>query len=183
MAAASVAPALSGAVTLIKDDFSAWESAAGSFSTCDFTGFPEWTIITDQYSYLGVSFTGPAPNLIHFGGNGIYPQDEWGLNANGVLELTFQEPVYAVAGHGPGKWRYKLYLGDSLVGETFFYLGGPGDFAGVISDIAFDRVQFEPGQFNGIMFMDNVYFSAIPAPGAMGVLAVGALGFGRRARR
>lgn len=169
-------------VTLIKDDFATWESAAGAISTCDFTGFPEWTVITDQYGELGALFTGPAPNLIHHSTQS-YSQDEWGLDANGVLEVTFLEPVHAVAGHGPGKWKYKLYLADSLVGETSFYLGGPGDFAGAISDVAFDRVRFEPAQFNGIMFMDNVYFATIPAPAGLVVVLCGPVGLMRGGQR
>jgi len=34
-----------GAVTTIPDDFSKWQSAAGSFATVDFTGFQSFTII------------------------------------------------------------------------------------------------------------------------------------------
>jgi len=33
-----------------------WETAAGSWSTADFTGFPDNTPIDEQYAYLGVHF-------------------------------------------------------------------------------------------------------------------------------
>lgn len=39
-------------LTVYHQDFEGWQTAAGAYSTCDFTGFSEGTFITDQYAYL-----------------------------------------------------------------------------------------------------------------------------------
>ena len=54
-----------------------WEAAAGSFSTIDFTGFPDSTIITDQYLDLGVLFTQGNDNIEL---SGSFPNDGSGLD-------------------------------------------------------------------------------------------------------
>ncbi len=52
---ASALPAHAGVTEFT--DRAEWETAVGAFTTVNFTGFPEFTVITDQYADLGVFFT------------------------------------------------------------------------------------------------------------------------------
>ena len=162
------------------DDFTGWKSAAASYSTCDFTGFPLFTVITNQYSGLGALFTSPGPTYIDYAPGG-FAQDSWGINPQGYLEVKFLSPMNAVGGHYPGVNRIQFFLGDVFLGQTP-YLGGSGPyFGGVTSDLSFDRVRFISIVHGGIAFMDNLYFSAVPGPGPLAILLVGGM-LGRRRR-
>ena len=66
-----------------------WIAAVGPFTTIDFTGFPDGTLITDQYADLGVIFTGGTENIFL---NNSFPNDGAGLNAFGVIAMEFATP-------------------------------------------------------------------------------------------
>ncbi len=168
-------------VTVYAGDFGGWQQAvSGSFQTCDFLGFPLNTFITDQYAPLGVYFTNPGPNVVLGPSTSLFPQDLWGLGPVGTLELTFLDPQHAVGAHSPASWwKMRLYLGDTLVGQSYSQTGGASKFVGLTSDIAFDRVQFE-ATGGGPVATDNIYFSTVPGPGAVGLLELALLTRSRR---
>jgi len=163
---------------VVYDDKVAWEAAVGgNFSTMDFTGFPENTIITDQYAHLGAIFT--QGGFITF--TGSFEQDGWGLSSNlDEFILEFDQPMNWLAADHPGFLQYFLYLDGVLVGETSLLGGDLGSFSGVISDEPFDMVIIlDPATVPNV---DDLHFGpAIPAPAAW-VLAVAPL-VGRRRRR
>jgi hypothetical protein len=167
-------------------DFAAWQEAAGSVSTLSFTEFAQNTYITDQYADLGVLFTNPGPNVVHTQAP-YFPIDGSGIDGNDGIELTFSEPIHAVAAHGPGIWRYKAYLGDTLVYTSPFHLSMAGSFAGLVSSTPFDRVQLVgvpaiPPDDPDDVYIDNIYFSTIPGPPTAVALLLGAPGVRRRRR-
>ena len=77
-----------GGVTLYTDSFAAWQGATGSYSTCDFVGFPVNTQITTQYSELGAIFTPfQGPNIVQPYSDFIFPEDGYGIDGNGDVEI------------------------------------------------------------------------------------------------
>jgi MYXO-CTERM domain-containing protein len=176
----------------------AWQPAAGPFSTVDFLGFPQYMPITTQYEELGVTFAGiqptpewppdPPPPYVLFAPD-IFLRDGVGAAAIWSMELTFSTPMRALAIHMPGSVTCKLFSGETVVGviNTGSPPGGLGQFFGLTSTIAFDRVQLYnlptfPWNPPPAFFVDNIYFSTVPAPGAAAVLMLAGLA-GRRRRR
>ncbi|MFO0829879.1 MAG: hypothetical protein U0572_17185 [Phycisphaerales bacterium] len=170
--------------TLIKDDFNGWSGQAGAFTTIGFNDLPNNTFVTDQYSDLGVTFTDADPDIVQSAGLfSIYAQDGCGLNGVCLIEMTFDGPMQSVAWHFPGVLFADVYFGSTLLYQSPI-LGNPGVnwFAGIISDVPFDRVKLRslpPDQFGNCWapHLDNVYYSSVPAPpvlalfGLAGVLA------------
>jgi hypothetical protein len=94
-----------------------------------------------------------------------------------------------IAADFPGSLAYDLYSGDDLIYTSFvFGDGGTGNFGGLISSIAFDRVflwKHPSGPFQEfILGADDIHFGAlaVPAPGALGVVALALLIRPRRRR-
>ncbi|MBL9121797.1 MAG: hypothetical protein JNL80_17970 [Phycisphaerae bacterium] len=150
----------------VYQSFDNWTAAAGPFTTITFTEVPAFTIVTDQYLSLGVNFTDDDPNVTGPAGGYL---DGAGVNGLAMIEATFASPITAVAFHHPGNVKFRLYLGDTFVGQTG-YLGGGGPhfFSGVTSTLLFDRLQAIDliGEPIDPVFVDNMYFSTIPAPSA-----------------
>jgi len=157
---------------VVYDDKAAWEAAVGgNFSTMDFTGFPENTIITDQYAHLGAIFT--QGGFITF--TGSFEQDGWGLSSNlDEFILEFDQPMSWLAADHPGIVQYFLYLDGKLVGQTLVLGGDVGSFSGILSDTPFDSVVIlDPV---GVPNVDDLHFGpAIPAPAAWVLLTLGGL--------
>jgi hypothetical protein len=161
-----------------------WFGAAAGFATVAFTGFPEGTQITEQYAALGIHFSIPAGS----GGNAVqasavmYPQDGWGLAGSRAIEMTFDSPMHAFAAYFPGDARFEFYAGSTLLyAQT--RVGDINSFAGFTSTESFDRVLLranEPTSFG--LFVDNLYFSAVPSPAVLALAAVAGRmrGAGRR---
>ncbi|MFO0829880.1 MAG: hypothetical protein U0572_17190 [Phycisphaerales bacterium] len=177
--------------TLIKDDFTAWSGQAGAFTTIGFNDLPNNTLVTDQYCGLGVTFTDPDPNVIQAPNLfSIYPQDGAGLNGVCLIEMAFSQPLDAIAWHFPGIIFAELYSGDTLLYQSPL-LGNSGLnwFAGLVSDTAFDRVRIHgepPDQYGQChyVFLDNLYFSTVPAPPVLALLGLaGVLAHSRRRSR
>jgi len=76
-----------------------WEAAAGSWSTADFTGFPDNTPIDEQYAYLGVHFV-DGYDFVVLGSS--FPNDGAGLDGNELVDLVFDVPMYWIAADFPG---------------------------------------------------------------------------------
>jgi len=165
------------------EDRDDWESAVGSFTTIDFAEHPEFTVLTDEYADLGLVFGDPGALVLE---SNVFPPDEHGIrSADGGLELLFDGPRNALGITFPGGARIRLYLSDRLVGGPIsFDAMSFGDFGGLISTEAFDRVEivgFEPDE--DPIFLGDIYFGpVVPAPSAWVVMA-GGLVAGRRGRR
>lgn len=157
-----------------------WEQGLFPYQTISFTEFASGTIITDQYSDLGIMFTDGNDLLINNATS--FPQDGFGLRggingANDVIHISFTSPHYAIAAFYPGAMRIELYNDGSLI-YTSSDFGGIGNnfFGGVISTTPFDAAIIRDW-FDSTMFIDNLYLSnvAIPAPGALSLLAFASL--------
>ena len=156
-----------------------WQGAAGNYSTITFTELPVNTLITNQYSNLGVLFTDNSDYIFQ---NQAFVNDGYGLN--GALDFTtlhFTQPMYSIAADFPGSLDFRLYyLGNLIFQSTHFGNGGPGWFAGLVSDNPFDKVVI----FDSGLFIDDLHFGpAIPAPGALALAAIAGAFSSRRRRR
>jgi hypothetical protein len=163
-------------------DFAQWQSQAGSVTTIDFTGFPQFTIITNQYSDLGVIFT-QGNDFVH-NDPSQFPLDGWGLdgNNNSTIAMTFTTPQYAFATHF-GSIQYQLFSNGQLIYQSPPMGVGVSLFAGVISTVPFDSVVlFDPLDTISVQ-IDNLYFApGIPAPPAFMLLGAAGLCVHRRRR-
>ncbi len=161
-------------------DRAEWEAAAGRFATTDFTGFGV-TIITDQYQDLGVLFT-DGNDASRFS-PGTFLNDDWGLNGNGEIHLSFDTPQSWIAVDFPGFLRILLFSGDKLIyfSSIFAEPGGVGGFGGLVSSELFDSaILTDPG--DDLVFIDDLHFG-VPAPGTLSLLAVAAFWHSRRRER
>src|SRR5690554_6085023 len=142
-----------------------WFDAVGDLGiTTDigFTEFPDGTLITDQYQ--------PEYGFVFANSNEhtqfcpfCYPIDDWGIDGNLTTTIVFDTPHNWFAADHPDEIRILLYRDDMLFHTSRDSVFG---FSGVISDIGFDKVVLlDPSDSN--VNMDNIYFGAIPAPGAM----------------
>lgn len=174
--------ALAG-VTLYTDNFAAWQGATGTYSTCDFIGFPVNTQITTQYSELGAIFTPyQGPNIVGPYSPEGFLEDGYGIDGNGDVEILFDAPMHSLAAHAPGSWRYQLFSGNTMIYQSVFVGGGgAGFFAGLVSTEAFTKIRFDTFDFDDV-YIDNAYFSTAPGPGVVGLGVVG-LALARRSRR
>jgi hypothetical protein len=160
---------------------SAWQSAAGPYSTITFTELPEHTWIFDQYADLGVHFTDGADQIYH--NQNIFLNDGAGLNgAFDESTLEFDQAITAIAVSHPGAVQIKLFAdGEQIYLSPLLGGGGTGFFSGLISTQHFDAVElFDPG--SGLV-IDNLYFGPpIPAPAALALLGITSM-LGPRRRR
>lgn len=181
MALFVVAPrAHAGVVNYTDDDRQMWfdaVAALGDYNTIDFTGFPDATDINTQYqAEFGVVFT-DGNDRARFSPFS-YPNDGWGLDGNLTTTIVFDEPQHWFAADTPGLLSIRLYSNGNL----FYTSNIAGEFNGVISDTAFDRVQvFDPGDSN--VNMDDMYFGALPAPGTIVILTGFLLSRGKSRKR
>ena len=180
LTACSAAGVASAAVTIYENDFAGWSAAAGPATSIGFTEYPQGTPITDQYELLGVTFggyaqSGPFSDPMVLFGDGVL-QDGAGLRGNPGIELMFSEPMRAVGVDFPGFIRISLFSGGTLVFHSLDFGGMPlGNFGGIVSEIAFDRVVLWQPQ-NGTVFIDTLYFATVPTPGAALPLVAALLG-------
>jgi hypothetical protein len=176
--AAGICASISRAEIVEYDDKDEWEAAAGSWSTADFTGFPDNTPIDEQYAYLGVHFVDGYDFVVL--GEGFL-NDGAGLDGNELVDLVFDVPIYSIAADFPGLLIIELYYDDELFyTSNVFGVGGYGNFGGLVSTDPFDRAVLRdpPGQ----VFLDDLHFGPpIPAPSAL--CTVGAAFFAARRRR
>jgi hypothetical protein len=146
---------------------------------------PANTLITDQYSSFGVTFTNTVSNPQ----DGFFPRDfagnfGGGLSAVSSVTISFSNAVDSAAVElltNSGTSSFAAYLGSDLVGSgsasTSTVLGHYLGFTGGL----FDRFVISAGGFNNAMLFDNLQFSAAvaetPVPAALPLFA-SALGLG-----
>jgi hypothetical protein len=151
-----------------------WEAAAGSWSTADFTGFPDNTPIDEQYAYLGVHFVDGYDFVVLSDG---FLNDGAGLDGNELVDLIFDVPMYWIAADFPGLLLIDLYYEDELFySSNVFGVGGVGNFGGLVSTEPFDRaVLWKEGTFPNV-FVDDLHFGPpIPAPSALCIVCAALL--------
>lgn len=164
-----------------------WQQAAGGFTTLDFTDLGQWEpVAPDRYASLNVLVTDVEGNVGETNPIG-FPLDNHGLFGGCVIEFTFTLPMHAVGMHFPGGMLAWLYAGDALVAYIQSTGSGVNRFLGLTSDIAFDRVvlrdfSMPPPFACNEVHLDNLYFSTVPSPGAVAVMALGGWLPGRRRR-
>lgn len=107
--ATSVASTAIGVVVETQDR-EGWFAAAGPVTTIGFTGFPPGTVITDQYTGLGVLFT-DGDDWVGCCSYEVWPNDGAGLSSYGNISLVFSEPQ---------RWIAADFLAGELAFELFF---------------------------------------------------------------
>ena len=182
IAALGVCLSASADVTKFTGNYGAWASAAGPHSTITFAEF-QYQAITTQYSDLGVLFTADELNSTLLSPP-TFPEDGWGMDGNTIIELTFAEPIHAIGFHHPAYIGFVLWSGPNVSYTTEFFGTLQNRFGGITSDQPFDRVWMLPAnQDVGSVYLDNLYFSTIPAPGVAACLASALVAGGFRCRR
>lgn len=159
-------------------NYSQWQSMVGDYSTIDFTGFADGIPISNQYTSLGVTFTGPS---FIFASVGFL--DGWGLHGPSGLHLYFDQPQSWIAVHHAGNAFFKLYhQGNSVGTGAYNPVGGIGSFVGVTSTIDFDEVIITKPAIDGThIFVDDLHWG-VPSPGAIGLFLIAGLRSRRRRR-
>jgi len=175
-----------GGFTVFQGDGAAWCQATPPFSEITFADLPVNTLVTEQYASLGVHFTDADGNWVQGHFPASYIQDGWGLNGNSSVELTFDAPMWSFASFFPGLGKFSFFAGDvHLFTSDLLGPGGLDNFAGFMTDVAFDRVIIvggPPDIFGNPdkVFFDDFYFSSVPAPGVLSGVFVMLLGSRRR---
>ncbi len=157
-----------------------WIAAVGRFTTIDFTGFPDGTLITDQYVDLGVLFVGGNENIF-LSDNG-FPNDGAGLFGGALpIAVAFDTPQAWIGVDFPGLIQFELFsAGELIYTSSEFGVGGVGNFAGLVSTELYDlAVMSDPSGVD--VFIDDLHFG-VPAPPALALLALASL-FSPRSRR
>jgi hypothetical protein len=163
--------------------FSEWQELVDGFMTIPFTGYSNETAIGTQYADLGITFTGPS---FISGPTPLFPNDSWGLRGPTGLHLFFDEPQSWIGIHHAGNAYFDLFSDGELIGTSNFDpVGGIGSFLGIHSTVAFDEVIItKPAVLGTNISIDDLHWgSAIPSPGAVALLGMGAMTLPRRRRR
>ncbi len=175
-----VSAAADASIQVFLDHERQWQAAAGPTDTIDFV-LDSAQILDDQYSHLGVLFLGGNDGAVSMG---AFELDGWGAFNNGFsppsIQLVFDIPRHAFAAYYPGTRGIMAFANGELIFEGAWGGEPGGSFMGIVSDIPIDEVWLVGF---GTVAIDNIYFSQapIPAPGAIVLLALGALtGRGRR---
>lgn len=131
----------------------AWDAAVGSSQCADFTGLANGTLITNQYSGIGMTFTQGNDAVLL---SSAFTTDGAGVNCGGDMEIVFSSPQTAIGCDFPGALHFNIYSGNTLVWSSSNFAGaGTGFFAGLVSTATFDRAVISDW-FDGLAFVDNV---------------------------
>lgn len=145
-----------------------WFDAVGQLGDTmhiTFTEFPLGTVVTTQYQpQYGFSFLDGNEGIVH--SNFTYLNDGFGIDGNLRTTVLFDKPQSWIAFDLPGLAKIELFSNDELFHFSFFGGGGPGHFAGLLSDQPFDKVVILDPSDSNIAF-DDMYFGAIPSPSAL----------------
>jgi hypothetical protein len=163
-----------------------WQSAVTSYSTLTFTDLPHQTVVTTQYSHLGITFT-DGNDFTHVSPS--FPSDGHGLvstQATGFANITmsFPERTYWLAFDYVGGLQVELFNNGNLIFTSNTYLAGFNPFVGLISTEPFD-LALAHDWFDPTVAVDNIHFGpAIPGPGALTLLGLAPIALtGMRKRR
>ena len=138
-----------------------WFAAVGVVTTIDFTGFPDVTVVTDQYADLGVHFTDGNDLILSAAG---FLNDGWGVDGNGDINVSFDAPVYYVAVDFPGGIIFDLLSqGELIFTSSSFGIDEVGNFAGLLSSEPFDAIRLFRS-FGSPSFIDDFFFGPQPCP-------------------
>lgn len=154
-----------------------------SVSTVDFTGYPDFTPISDQWAHQGIHFLGftVAVGESFLG----FPNDGWGVRGEPDINVSFDVPMRWIGADFPGDTIIQLFDDNQLIyTSNILGSGGAGFFGGLISDQPFDRARFFREDTNA-EFLDDLHFGppiAVPAPGSIAVIGC-VLCMARRRRR
>lgn len=182
LAFSSLASPASGGVTLYWDSPDTWQNDAGPYSTVDFIDVPNNSVVTTQYSHLGVTFVEGDDRARNFDFE-TFLTDGAGLDGNLSISLSFTQPMNYLAMDYPGGMRIKLFSDGSL-----FYTSpiippgfGVGNFAGIVSTQSFDTVLLYDSLPGSDVYLDNLHFGApIPAPPTAALLSLSLMTSRRR---
>jgi len=156
-----------------------WGASVGSITSISFIGFPEDTVITDQYGDDGVLFTDGNDTVLL---SDWFLQDGAGLYGNGDIYLGFLTPQAYIAVDFPFSLRISLFSqGQLIYSSDDFGTPGPGDFVGLISSQSFDSAIVSPPLAAFSVHVDDLHFG-VPAPSSLAALGLGGL-FPRRRRQ
>ncbi len=154
--------------------FGAWQAATPTYSTIDFTGFPQYTVLSDQYSEQGVTIMAETVAWIQFSPS--YQLDGIGCRTSGsFIDFNFTTPQRSFSVSGLGLWKLEFFLGETLIGSTpYSFPNLPNmTFGGGMSDTPFVRVRIKDFVGESVLDLDNISFSTVPAPAGVLVLALG----------
>jgi hypothetical protein len=184
-AASCVTRAALGTVTTYTS-LAGWQSASGPTSVATFSEFPQFTIVTDQYSEsLGIVISSQTNGHFVSFNSFIYPTDGVGLTSGSLwVDVTFAAAAHEFFVQSSGDFRLDFYQGSVLAGTGGEYFQGPNGltFGGFTTDTWFDRVRMVSYNGGGLG-VDNFHFSTVPAPSAVTCLIAAACPAGRRRRR
>jgi len=159
-----------------------WQNVVGPHITITFQGYPHGTLINDQYATLGVVFP-DGNDFIRY--NNSFPNDGVGLGSTsvvtGTIHLQFSQPITAIGSDFPGFITFQLYSRGEMIYQSTPQSSTPAStFGGLVSTTPFDAaVIFDP--IGSSVNIDDLYFGPpIPAPGALGLLALMAFAPTRR---
>ena len=161
-------------------DKDAWIAAVGRSTTVDFVGFLVGTFITEQYAGLGIHFTDGNDSIPPFDPI-TFPNDGWGLDGNGNINVSFDSPQLWIAVDYPGFMQIELFWqGQLFYSSNRFLPGGVGNFAGLLSTNLFDAAVLMDVPIDSEAEIDDLHFG-VPSPGVIAFLVLGGLR-GRRRR-
>ena len=170
-------PAVAGGGVVEFDDKDGWLAAVGPVTTIDFTGFPQGTVIADQYADLGVHFV--DGNDRYFS-TPSFVNDNWGVDGNGDIILAFDTPQAYIGADFPGFLRIELFSeGQSIYLSSLFFGDPVGNFAGLASDHLFDMAVLMDDPSSDEAHIDDLHFG-VPAPATLALLGLAALAPRRR---
>ena len=149
-----------------KDD---WIVAVGPSTTVDFSSYPEFTVITDQYADLGVVFADGDDTI--YVNEGLFLNDDVGLDGNGDIVVVFDSPQFWIGADHPGYLRIQLLRdGELLYASDDWGPGGTGNFLGLISTQFFDAAILIKG--GGEAEIDDLHFGPPVCPADLDVDAL-----------
>jgi hypothetical protein len=162
-------------------DEAAWKAATPAITTIQFSEVPVGSLVTDQYSALGVTFA-PGDDFTNFVPS-LWPSDGFGLHGGYTEQLfvlpivmEFEMPITSLAIRYPATAQFVMFANGVQVGMTSQFLGfNPWSFAGLVSDTPFDKLIVTNSGSTSIT-MDTLFFgSPVPAPAGLAAFALGGM--------
>ena len=181
-------PAFAGiSYTFSQPTWTAAAGGAGATSFVDFNTLPNFTVVTEQFSSLGVHFTDGDdvsaltqwPPVGFF--NALFSWPYWQGGSPSGITLVFDSPQQSLGiTIGFDQFTLTFFSGQNELATLTAVNVPSGGFLGFLSDTAFDRVIFHSYPVQNYTVLSSFYFSQVPAPGAGLLLVFGAARLRRR---